>query len=311
MVMKKIVVLYGGVSEEREISQKTGLSIANALTQKGYQVHLIDTADDDWVYTLATISPDAVFVALHGRFGEDGKVQGVLESLKIPYTGSGVRGSVIAMDKLLSKYFFENAGFHVPKYVTYTSHFSPNEIRETGVGYPVVVKPRYGGSTIGLHIVENDTDLVKAINDILEMGDVPVIEEFIKGRELTLGAYKNIDGKVVLLPLIEIVYGAEIFDYETKYTAGAAKHLIPAPVPESVYDELERKIPLLFETMSLDGIVRFDFMFSEDGILYVLEVNTIPGMTSVSLVPDAARHMGLAFEELVEEVLKTASYGKA
>ncbi len=309
--MERIVVLYGGVSEEREISQKTGLAIADALTSKGYEVHLLDTADAHWVTSLIDIAPDAVFVALHGRFGEDGKVQGVLESLQIPYTGSGVRGSVISMDKLLSKYFFQSVGFHVPAYVTYTSRFSSKDIEVAGLQYPIVVKPRYGGSTIGLHIVENPDDLVRAIEDVLSMGDIPVVEEFIKGRELTLGAYKNSRGEVILLPLIEIVYGAEIFDYETKYTAGAAKHLIPAPVPDSIYRELNEKIPVLFETMSLEGVVRFDFMLSEDDILYVLEVNTIPGMTSVSLVPDAARHMGLSFEDLVEEVLKTARYGKA
>ena len=308
--MNKIVVLYGGVSEEREISQKTGLSIARALTEKGYMVHVVDTEDENWVSTITQINPDAAFVALHGRSGEDGKVQGTLEMLKIPYTGSGVRGSVVSMDKLLSKFFFIAAGMQVPRYVMYTHKFSEEDLEKVGLSYPLVVKPRYGGSTIGFHIVGNIEELKQAISDILAMGDVPLIEEFIKGRELTLGAYKRRNGEIVLLPLIEIVYNAEVFDYETKYTAGAAEHLIPAPVSDKIYEELSSKIPVLFETMSLDGVVRFDFMLDKDDNLYVLEVNTIPGMTDVSLVPDAARHMGMAFEDLVEEVLKTASYGK-
>ena len=308
--MKRVVVLYGGISEEREISQKTGLSIARALTYKGYMVHLLDTQDNNWVSSLIRINPDVVFIALHGRSGEDGKVQGTLEMLNIPYTGSGVRGSVVSMDKLLSKFFFVAAGMQVPRYVVYTHTFKEHDLESAGLDYPLVVKPRYGGSTIGFHIVNNIRELKQAISDVLDMGDVPLIEEFIKGRELTLGAYRKKSGQIVLLPLIEIVYNAEVFDYETKYTAGAAKHLIPAPVADKIYSELNDKIPVLFETMSLDGVVRFDFMLDDTDNLYVLEVNTIPGMTDVSLVPDAARHMGLSFEDLVEEILNTASYGK-
>ena len=309
--MKKIVVLYGGVSEEREVSLKTGMSVAKALTRKGYVVHLLDTINNSWISALMNIKPDVVFIALHGRSGEDGKVQGILEVLQIPYTGTGVRGSVIAMDKLLSKFYFSQVGLDVPRFVLYDKNFTPDRIPKADLCYPLVVKPRYGGSTIGLHIVNSDEQLVQAIDDILDMGDVPVIEEFIPGREMTLGVYKNKDGEIILLPLIEIVYNAEVFDYETKYTAGAAKHIIPAPIDNSIYRILEKKIPTLFEVMDLEGVVRFDFILSKiDGRLYFLEVNTIPGMTDVSLVPDAARHMGLSFDDLVEEIVKTASYGK-
>lgn len=309
--MKKIVVLYGGVSEEREVSIKTGMSVANALTRKGYVVYILDTINNSWVSSLMNIDPDVVFIALHGRFGEDGKVQGILEVLQIPYTGTGVRGSVIAMDKLLSKFYFSQVGLDVPRFVLYDKSFTPDRILQADLYYPLVVKPRYGGSTIGLHIVNSDDQLIQAIDDVLDMGDVPVIEEFIPGREMTLGVYKNKSGEVVLLPLIEIVYDAEVFDYKTKYTAGAAKHIIPAPINDNVYKILEKKIPILFEVMNLEGVVRFDFILSKvDNRLYFLEVNTIPGMTNVSLVPDAARHMGLSFDDLVEEIVRTASYGK-
>ncbi len=308
MNMHRVAVLYGGISEEREISHKSGLAVARALVAKGYLVYLLDTKDDDWVSVLIDINPDAVFIALHGRFGEDGKIQGLLESLHIPYTGAGVRGSIIAMDKLLSKYFFKEAGFKVPKFFPYAS-FHLDTIGDVEFQYPMIVKPRYGGSTIGLHIVSNGRELKSALDYIRGMGDEPIIEEFIKGRELTLGVYKNRHGKLVTLPLIEIVYNAEIFDYQTKYTAGAARHVIPAPIPREIYRELETKIPIVWESMTLDGVVRFDFILREDE-LYVLEVNTIPGMTEVSLVPDAARHKGIPFEDLVEDLILSASYGK-
>ncbi len=296
----RVVVLYGGVSEEREISHRTGVSVAEAFTELGWEVHLLDTATPGWIDVVVSLRPDVVFPALHGKWGEDGRVQAVLEMLGIPYVGTGVLGSVAGIDKWISKQFFRYAGFMVPKgcIYPYCDGFSLDR-------YPLVVKPRYGGSTIGLSIVRDENQLMDAIRRIEQMGDDPLVEEKIDGREMTIGAYM-VGGKVRLMPIVEIRYSSDVFDYRAKYTPRGAEHIISPDVPDKTIETLEEGISRLFSLMHLSGVVRFDFILKDD-LVYMLEVNTIPGMTRTSFIPEEARHMGFKFSDflklLVEDVL--------
>jgi len=295
----RVVVLYGGISEEREISHRTGISIAEALTEFGWEVHLVDTATQGWLDTVVSMKPDVVFPALHGRWGEDGRIQATLEVAGIPYVGTGVLGSVAGIDKWISKQFFRYVGFYVPEgcIYPYCRDFSISD-------FPLVVKPRYGGSTIGLSIVDNKDELVNAVERVKQLGDEPIVEEKIDGREMTIGAYM-VEGEVHLMPIVEIRYASDVFDYKSKYTPKGAQHIISPSIPDDARQMLEVGIPALFELMHLAGVVRFDFILKMDRV-YMLEVNTIPGMTRTSFIPEEARHMGFKFSDFLKLLIEDA-----
>lgn len=291
---KKIGVLMGGISREREISLRSGQAVVNALRARGYDVTEIDTAQDVWGTLRKKI--DVAFLALHGRYGEDGTIQGLLEILKIPYTGSGVLASAIAMDKDLTKKLVVPAGVLTPEWVTVK-----NNIQKSPLPLPVIVKPSREGSTIGMTIVKEGKDFKAALDLALSHDDQVLVEKFVTGTEVTVGI---LDGKA--LPVLEIVPKSGTYDFASKYTQGMTEYIVPARIPKTVSVALMQLTEKIFSLLQLSGCARMDFIIHDD-IPYFLEVNTIPGMTETSLVPKAAQAAGLTFEDVCEKILKTAS----
>ena len=304
---KRIGVLMGGLSEERQISLKTGKAILKALLSRGYTALAVDFGRDI-NERLASEKIDLAYLALHGRYGEDGVVQGLLELAGIPYTGSGLLASALAMDKLMSKRIFEHAGLKTAPYLVYDRGRGPGfkQIEEK-IGLPLVVKPRSQGSAIGVSIVKASALIEGAVSEGLKFGDSLIIEKYIAGKEVTLGMI----GTEVVLPMIEIIpKGGEFYDFNSKYTPGMSDHLIPPRLPaETIALACEAGIRA-YEALSCSGVSRVDLIISKEGEPFVLEVNTIPGMTETSLVPDAARAAGVDFPSLVEYIMYD-SYSKA
>jgi D-alanine-D-alanine ligase len=285
---KKIAVLMGGISSERDISLKTGEAIYNALIRKGYNSVKIDIKENSLDFLKNRF--DIAFIALHGKYGEDGVIQGILEFLKIPYTGTGVLGSSICMDKVLTKKLFQI--YNIP-----TPEFSMNSDK-LDMEFPVVIKPVAEGSTIGVYIAENMEQFKEGVLKARKISDNIFIEEFIKGREVTVGV---VNGRV--LPVIEIKPKKGFYDYEAKYNKGMTEYIVPAEINENIREELEKYSVSIYKNFKLKGAVRIDYIIS-DNIPYALEANTIPGMTETSLLPKAAKCIGLGFDDLVEEILR-------
>jgi D-alanine-D-alanine ligase len=310
---KKIAVLYGGRSPEKDISKITGKSISEALVRRGYRVLEYDL-DDRFYRDAISGRFDVVFIALHGSPGEDGTVQGFLDLLGIPYVGSGVAASSIAMDKLLTKAVLSSNEIPVARYASFCVkdiHFfrgdksgtvrNLKEFKELAISifeYPMVVKPARLGSSVGVSIVRNDKDLKEGIKTAIDHDCCVIVEEYIKGREIQCGIIgrKN----PTPLPLIEIVSKREFFDYLAKYTPGEADEITPAPID----DELSRKGAEIavnaFKVIGCRDFARVDMFLKEDGEYIVSEINTIPGMTPNSLLPKEGLAAGLTYDELVE-----------
>lgn len=298
-----VAVLLGGLSAEREVSLSSGKAVVAALKSLGYaNVTPIDmtrnVADQ-----LAEAKPDVVFNALHGQFGEDGCVQGILDILNIPYTHSGVLASAAAMDKTFAKRIFTTAGIPVPqgKIVAKEELFGKDPLPR-----PYVVKPNNEGSSVGVKLVmDGDNNFFTAEN--WPYGDTVLVEEYIAGRELTVAV---LDSQP--LGVTELRVHSGFYDYENKYTDGKTEHLIPAPVSEAQADEMKRLAVLAHEALGCRGLSRTDFRLDEtrgELGLYVLEINTQPGMTPLSLSPEQAKFAGLSFEDLVEQLLTSAKVG--
>lgn len=293
---KKIVVLLGGSSRERDISLKTGRAILESLQRQGYKAIGLDPQEQG-LGKLIEEKPDAVIIALHGRFGEDGCMQGILETLRIPYGGCGVLASAICMDKNLTKTLVAAFGITVPASQSITSLAV---LGTSTVPLPVVVKPNQEGSTIGMSIVREPKELQAAVAEALRYDSIVLIERFIAGTEVTVGI---INGKA--LPVLEIVPRSGFYDYEAKYTKGATEYIVPARLPESVMIQLQRSSETIYQKLGLSGIVRLDYIVSPEKIPYFLEVNTIPGMTETSLIPKAAEKAGLSFDQVVTAMLQS------
>jgi D-alanine-D-alanine ligase len=305
MTKKHIAVLMGGWSAEREVSLNSGKACAKALEKAGYKVTPLDMTSQMDAAALADavkkIKPDVVFNALHGRFGEDGCVQGLLELLKIPYTHSGVLASSVAMDKPMAKLIFASAGLRCPKGKVVTRQ---EMLKGDPMKRPYVVKPANEGSSVGVKLVfENDNFFFTAQN--WEYGDSVLVEEYIPGRELTVAV---LNGRA--LGVTEIRTRAGFYDYDNKYTAGGSEHLCPAPVAKNIYDEAMRIALAAHQALGCRGLSRADLRYDEaKGDLYLLEVNTQPGMTNLSLAPEIAAYAGISFEKLVQELVEGAAYG--
>lgn len=301
-----IGVICGGISSEREISLKTGEGIYNALINNGYNAKYIDFKGDN-ISVFNEI--DIAFLALHGKYGEDGSVQGILELFKIPYTGSGILASSLAIDKIFSKKIFVFENIPTPEYIELSSISNldinkiKNEIKKA-IGYPLVVKPSREGSTIGITIVENENELESAINFARIYDSRILIEKFIFGRLLTVSI---IGDKPIALPVIEIKPKSGFYDFKSKYTVGLTEYIVPV----SLDNETELKIKELslkaHNSLGCYGISRVDLILDENKVPYVLEINTMPGMTETSLVPKAAAAAGINFEKLVEIILNYSS----
>lgn len=292
---KRIGVLFGGISEEREISLKSGQAVLQALKAKGIEAIGI-LADGDVVHKILEAKIDIAFLALHGKMGEDGTIQGLLEVLGIPYTGSGVLASALAMDKLKSKQVFLASGIPTPEFIIWQEGVKPP------FGLPWVVKPVSQGSTIGVSVVKDEKELEKAIKEALRYDQEVIIERFIEGKEITVAV---LDSKA--FEPIEVVPKRGFYDFHSKYTPGATDYLIPAPIGRKLTEEAKRLALEAYRSLRCSGCARVDMRLSTEGVFYVLEVNTIPGMTPTSLLPMAAAYEGMTFEDLVLEMARRAS----
>lgn len=319
MKPKNVVVLMGGVSPEREISLRSGNAVARALVDAGFNVSCIDVKDEK-IEELDHKEVDVAFVALHGYFGEDGGVQQLLESKGIPYTGSGVNASKLAMDKLATKKCFIESGLKTPDYVTVTEFQELTEIQHEvmRLGLPVVLKPTRNGSSIGISLVKDINNLQPGLERAFEFGYEVIIEKYIKGREFTVGI---IDDKA--LPIIEIKPAVEFFNYDAKYKDNRTEYLIVETIQRengnivgnpscnvgylssSQYDEAQELALNAHRVLGCRGFSRVDMLLEENNF-YLLEVNTIPGFTEKSLLPKAARAAGISFSSLCEKIVELA-----
>lgn len=301
---KKIAVLMGGWSTEREVSLVSGQSVVDVLTRQGHDVVPIDvTRDLSKLMISLTLKPDVVFNALHGTGGEDGVIQGVLETLKIPYTHSGVGASAVGMDKILSRRIFESSGLPVPKWkLVPVSELLERNTFNHPFSIPYVVKPVRDGSSKGVQIIRQEDD--RPVSDETWEGQTHMlIEEFIDGREIQVGVMGD-----QAIGAIEICPKEGFYDYEAKYTDGRADHIMPAPLTPSAY---QRALDIGLEAHRLlgcRGVSRSDLMYHEStDTFYLLELNTQPGMTPLSLLPEIASHAGISFYELISWLIEEAT----
>jgi len=292
----RVAVLLGGMSREREVSLRTGQAVLSALLKLGYEGIAIDPGRGV-AREILDASPDIVFIALHGKFGEDGTIQGLLEILDIPYTGSGVLASSAAMDKIFTKRIIRSAGLPTPDFA----------VVERGINYsmpefkpPFVVKPSREGSSIGMTIVEDSSKTELAIKTALCYDSKILIEKFVSGSEVTVGIIGN--HEPTALPVIQIAPKSGRYDYASKYTVGATEYIIPARLPKDVIEDCQALGLAIYRELGCSGMSRVDMIVGKDGI-EILEVNTIPGMTETSLLPKAARAVGIEFHELVDKII--------
>lgn len=330
---RRVAVLMGGDSQEREVSRVTGLAVARALESRGHDVSLIDTATgrlalpESDAYRVGGVPPepvgavvpagtrsvtsladefsdvDVVFIALHGGWGEDGTIQALFDMAKIPYTGSGVLGSALAMDKDRAKRVASTVGIATPDWITLDLEheaLDDEAIRDRLSGFPgdFVVKPNAEGSTVGLTVVREGDDVVAAVRFAAKYDRRVLVEQFVPGRELTVGILGD-----EALPVVEIIPSGGIYTYEAKYTKGKSEYVAPARLPDELAREIRASAATAFRALGCGGFGRVDFRLPDDGRFQFLEVNTIPGMTPLSLLPMAAGAAGISFEELVERIV--------
>lgn len=323
----KIALFAGGTSPERAVSKSTGAAINNALKSLGYSTVVIDPAygknqpsgveqifcEEDYAeisnrnYVEAVNSSllddiDLVFLALHGKWGEDGTIQSLLELRGVKYTGSNVLSSSLAMDKMMSKILFQHYGIKTPRWFAIdkngVDYNSIAKIIDNSFGYPCVIKPNDQGSTVGLTICKKEDDVESAVILAHEFSNKALIEEYIDGHEMTVAVLEN-----KALPVLEIKPKHNLYDYECKYTNGMSEYIIPANIPQEASLRLQEQALKAFNALGCTGYGRADFRMDKNFNAYCLEINTLPGMTSTSLVPKMAKAVGISFEELVENII--------
>lgn len=303
-----VAVVMGGPSAEREVSLNTGAAIANALREYGYtNVVEIDLDPRNFGKQLAESKAEVVFNAVHGLYGEDGRLQTLMEIREMPYTGSGMIASVSCMDKVITKRMLRDAGISTPACLIVNK-------KESGIkekimqrfSLPVVIKPASQGSSIGVEIVKEENQLDEALANAFKYSRDILVEEFIGGKELTVSMMQK-DGEVVALPVIHIAPHSGMYDYHSKYTKGATEYICPADLDEETTKKVQEISKQAYEVLGCSGVARADVMLDEEGNGYVLEINTVPGMTATSLVPKAAAAAGISFPELCNIILQSAS----
>lgn len=295
-VFGRVAVLMGGRSAEREISLQSGHAVHAALLQRGIDAHAVDVDENVWQQLGQDF--DRVFLALHGRGGEDGVIQGALETLGLPYTGSGVLGSALGMDKVRCKWLWQALGLPVPEFVVLDDETNPDNLI-TELGLPLMIKPSREGSSLGISKVTEMTQLPVAIAAARDLDDSVIAERFIHGEEYTCA----ILGKEAL-PLIRIETSRVFYDYHAKYFANDTRYLCPCGLDTAKETELQDMSLHAFKVLDCHGWGRMDFMLDDEGRPWLIEVNTVPGMTDHSLVPMAARQAGISFDELVWRILE-------
>jgi len=299
--MQSIAVFMGGISSERDISLRSGKNVSTALAKCGYKVLDVDIKDKDIKKHLNNI--DAVFIALHGYFGEDGEVQQLLEDLEIPYTGSGPKSSANCMNKLITKRILEENNLPTPEYQIVKN------INEIKIELPYVLKATSEGSSFGVFIIHNETDANKQFEIMKNDFTNFFVEDFIKGAEVTVGIVKNKAGKLIVYPILELEPENEFYDFEAKYTPGKTSFIIPARLEENIYRKTLKIAKKAFVALKCEGAARVDFIIKGDQP-YITEINTIPGMTTQSDLPAVATAKGETFEELIETIIKSADFKK-
>lgn len=301
----RVALLAGGRSGERAISLASCEGAKEALEEAGFPVTVLDPASRQDLIKLIEGSFDVAFLCVHGKYGEDGTLQGLLEIIGLPYIGSGVWSSSLAIDKAKAKVFYERDGIPTPPSVTlYKSEdYSQLEIIKD-LGERCVVKPATEGSSLGLYIVEGEQDIKEAIDQVFSIDNEAVVERFVQGREFTVAVIGNDD--LQALPVIEIVPTNEFYDFESKYAPGRSKHICPAELDERQTQRVQELAMAAHRALGCAGLSRSDFILDEDGVFWILETNTIPGMTGTSLLPDAARAAGISFSELCTRLVRYA-----
>lgn len=304
---KTIGVLMGGLSGEREISFRSGRNCLRALQSRGYRAVSID-ALRDVAQRLDEEGIEVAFLALHGRYGEDGTIQGLLEVMDIPYTGSGVLASALAMNKIAAKKVVGASGVPTPAYVEIPGEESPAAASarvESALGLPVMLKPVEEGSSLGVSKCKTSAELESGIAKAREEFGAVFAEGFVAGTEITVGVLER-DGRPQALPILELRPKNEFYDYEAKYTEGMTEFVLPARLAPAVYAEAERGAVAAFTAVGCRGYARVDMMVDAAGVPWFVEVNTLPGMTDTSDLPAQAKAAGLSYEDLVETILLTA-----
>ncbi|MEW6097219.1 MAG: D-alanine--D-alanine ligase [bacterium] len=300
---KKIGVLMGGNSREREVSFRSGNNVLDSLLRQGLQAWALDPAENGFIERLSEI--DIAFIALHGRYGEDGCMQGLLELLNIPYTGSGVLASALGMNKVAAKRIFDACGIPTPKYYTFNSGNGLNRECEQvlrNFDLPVVAKPTSEGSSIGVTIIKEEKEVHNVIEELIAEFNDAFIEEFIAGTEVTVGILGYGDD-IQALPILELVSKNEFYDYQAKYTKGMTEFIIPARLPAEVYNKTQEIALNAHLALGCHGFSRVDIMVGKTGIPYVHDVNTIPGLTDLSDLPACAKAVGISYDELIIKML--------
>ncbi len=301
----KVALLAGGSSGEREISLASGEGAKAALLEAGYDVTVLDPANKEDLKSLIDGNFDVAFLCLHGRGGEDGVIQGFLETIGLPYTGSGVWSSALSIEKDKAKLFYDQIQIKTPASVTLIAgdSYDIDEIIQT-VGEHCVVKPASEGSSLGVFIVEGRDAIEKAISDVFEFDTVALVESYVSGTELTDAVIGSEDPHA--LPVIEIIPQNDSYDFESKYKPGGSQHICPARLPDSVTEEIQDLAKRAHKILGCRGVSRSDFILDEQGNLWLLETNTLPGMTETSLLPEAAQVDGMSFPELCTFLIQDA-----
>ncbi len=294
----KVAVLLGGASAEREVSLNSGKAVMAALQRGGVDAHAIDPGDN--IFEQLSDQFDRAFIVLHGRGGEDGVIQAVLESLAIPYTGSGVQASALAMDKLRTKLLWLGADLPTPPFVILDNENSLAEV-EPKLGFPVIVKPVHEGSSIGISRAENHQELKTSWQEAAKYDSEVIAEAWITGGEYTVAI---LDGEP--LPIIKMETDSVLYDYEAKYLSNDTRYLCPCGLAAEKEKEIQAIALKAFNMVGAQGWGRVDFMLNEQGVAGLIEANTVPGMTDHSLVPMAAKQAGIEFDQLVWRILQTS-----
>ncbi|HED11349.1 MAG TPA: D-alanine--D-alanine ligase [Caldithrix abyssi] len=307
-----VIVLLGGDSPEREVSLSSGKNIVAALRENGHRVTALDPGNDpaktlENIYQgIREVQPRAevVFNALHGGTGENGIIQSVLQMMHIPFTGSGAEASMLAMDKVVSKLLAQGDAIATPAFLEVKQH-GYDHIREK-LGLPFIIKPVDGGSSLGFHIIERQEDFEPGLRDARTYGEKILAEQYIAGAEIAAGVLKG-----EALPLVHIIPSHRIYDYTCKYTEGMSQYIVPAVLSDTLTKEIQDIALKIYRVLRLKNYARIDFLVGEKDIPYFIEANTLPGMTSTSLLPKAAGAAGITFKALLEIIIQDAvdSYG--
>lgn len=298
-----VALLAGGTSGEREISLASGAGASAALREAGYVVTELDPARPEDLVALIEGSFDVAFLCMHGKGGEDGTLQGLLEVIGLPYTGPGVWSSATSIDKAKSKDCYIRAGIPTPKSATVWSYMPRETALQAAqtVGCPCVAKPATEGSALGVVIVEDPSGIDAALDEAFALDNEVLVERYIAGREITVAVLGNRELKA--LPVIEIIPRNDFYDFDAKYAPGGSQHICPAEFDDAITAEVQRLAIAAHEALECRGMSRTDMIVDEDGAAWVLETNTIPGMTPTSLLPDAAKAAGMTFPELCSELI--------